>query len=160
MKTMEKAINVSLLEVTSPAFKSGELIPVQYTCDGVNMSPPIQVTGIPEDAACLAIIFNDPDAPIGTWVHWLVWNISPQKNIAQNKIDGVEGLNDFQQHHYGGPCPPSGTHRYVLKVYALDQMLDLSADTRQHKLEKAMSGHIIGYGELIGYYKKSTLGRP
>lgn len=142
------------LKVSSPAFQNMELIPAKFTCDGKNINPPLEIEHIPDEAKCLAIIVDDPDAPIATWVHWLVWNIPLTHHIKENVIHGTVGVNDFEKNGYGGPCPPSGTHRYFFKVYALDALLDLNQNTRKIQLEKAMSGHIIGFGELIGTYKR------
>jgi Raf kinase inhibitor-like YbhB/YbcL family protein len=154
MKHIEKAIDYKQMEISSSAFKNGEMIPSKYTCDGDNINPPIEIKNIPVEAACLVLIVDDPDAPIGTWVHWIVWNMPVTHHIKENEIHGAEGMNDFQQYHYGGPCPPSGTHRYFFKVYALDALLDLPVDTKKIQLERAMSEHIIGFGELIGLYKR------
>ena len=119
MKHIEKAIDYKQLNISSIAFKADEMIPSKYTCDGVNINPPLDIKDIPEKAKCLALIVDDPDAPIGVWVHWVVWNIPVTHHIKENEVHGTEGINDFQQQHYGGPCPPSGTHRYFFKVYAL-----------------------------------------
>lgn len=154
MKKVEKAVDYALLEVTSTAFTEGGLIPAQYTCDGKNFNPPLDIENIPVEAKCLVLIMDDPDAPRGDWVHWLVWNIPVTHHIGEDQVNGVEGLNDFQQQRYGGPCPPSGTHRYFFKVYALKTLLDLPDTTTRLQLEKAMSEHIIGFGELIGMYKR------
>lgn len=148
------AIDYIPLKVSSAAFQQEELIPLKYTCDGKNVNPPLDIENIPEEAKCLALIVDDPDAPAGTWVHWLVWNIPVTHHIRENEVHGTEGMNDFQQPHYGGPCPPSGTHRYFFKVYALNALLDLPPGARKHRLEKAMSEHIIAFGELIGMYKR------
>jgi Raf kinase inhibitor-like YbhB/YbcL family protein len=155
MKHIEKAIDYKQLDISSTAFKAGEMIPAKYTCDGANINPPLDIKNIPEEAKCLALIADDPDAPIGTWVHWVVWNIPVTRHIKEDKVHGVEGINDFQKHHYGGPCPPSGTHRYFFKVYALDALLDLPDSTKKFQLEKAMSEHLIAFGELIGLYKRN-----
>lgn len=154
MKHIEKAIDYKHMEISSIAFKEGDMIPVKYTCDGENINPPLEIKNIPEESKCLALIVDDPDAPVGTWVHWLVWNIPVTHHISENGIHGMEGYNDFQQHHYGGPCPPSGTHRYFFKVYALDALLGLPPRTGKLQLEKEMSTHIIAFGELIGLYKR------
>jgi Raf kinase inhibitor-like YbhB/YbcL family protein len=156
MIPIEKAIDYKLLKISSAAFNDGEMIPSQYTCDGKNINPPLDIKNIPEETKSLAIIMDDPDAPIGTWVHWLVWNIPVTHHIKENAEFNYEGLNDFQQHHYGGPCPPSGTHRYFFKLYALDALLDLPPETKKIPLEKAMSEHIIAFGELIGLYKRKN----
>ena len=155
MKHIEKAIDYKQLNISSIAFKADEMIPSKYTCDGVNINPPLDIKHIPEKAKCLALIVDDPDAPIGVWVHWVVWNIPVTHHIKENEVHGTEGINDFQQQHYGGPCPPSGTHRYFFKVYALDALLDLPANTKKLQLEKAMSEHIIAFGELIGLYNRN-----
>jgi hypothetical protein len=151
-----QAIDYKSLHILSPAFKHGESIPVQYTCDGLNISPPLDIERIPPDAKCLAIIVEDPDAPSGYWAHWLVWNIPVTHHIRENSVHGVEGMNDFRQKGYGGPCPPGGIHRYFFKVYALNGLLSLSADTRKHPLERAMSGHIIAFGEIMGVYGRKN----
>lgn len=150
-----KSIDYKQLGVSSASFIAGGEIPVRHTCDGANTSPPLDIKGIPEGAVCLALIMDDPDGPIGTWVHWVVWNIPVTHHIKENEIHGIEGLNDFQQHHYGGPCPPSGTHHYYFKIYALNALLDLPGITKQFQLEKAMSEHIIAYGELMGLYARN-----
>lgn len=151
---MEKSAIPSTLTVTSTAFSAGDMIPSKYTCDGANINPPLDIQGIPENAKCLALIVDDPDAPAGTWVHWVVWNISVTEFIEENTAPGKEGLNDFRKHQYGGPCPPSGTHRYFFKVYALDALLELPEETKKDGLEKAMSGHVLATGELMGLYKR------
>ncbi len=151
-----RAIDYKQLKVSSSAFAHEGAIPIKYTCDGENINPPLDVKDIPEEAKCLVLIVDDPDAPIATWVHWIVWNIPVTHHIKENEIHGVQGFNDFQQHHYGGPCPPSGTHRYFFKVYALDALLDLPATAKKIQLERAMSEYIIAFGELIGLYKRKN----
>lgn len=155
MKHIDKVVDYKLLQVASNAFKADDFIPSEYTCDGSNISPPIDIKGIPEDAQSLALIVDDPDAPVNTWVHWVVWNIPVTHHLKENHVHGIEGTNDFQKKQYGGPCPPSGTHRYFFKVYALDCLLDLPAGSKKHALEKAMSGHILAFGELVGLYKRN-----
>jgi Raf kinase inhibitor-like YbhB/YbcL family protein len=155
MKHIEKAINYKEMDITSTVFQAGGMIPAKYTCDGENINPSLDIENIPAETKSLALIADDPDAPVATWVHWVVWNIPVTHHIKENKIHGMEGINDFQQHHYGGPCPPSGTHRYFFKVYALDTLLDLPVSTKKIQLEKAMSEHIIAFGELIGLYKRN-----
>jgi Raf kinase inhibitor-like YbhB/YbcL family protein len=151
-----RAVDYRQLKVSSTAFQNGEMIPSKYTCEGSNINPPLDIKNIPENALCLALIVDDPDAPIGIWVHWLVWNIPVTHHLKENHVNGIEGFNDFQQFHYGGPCPPSGTHRYFFKVYALDALLDLPADTKKNQLERAMSEHIIAFGELVGLYQRKA----
>ena len=142
------------LEVTSTAFRHNELIPSLYTCDGQNINPPLTIAHIPREAKTLALIIDDPDAGGGMFVHWVVWNIPISHHISENKIPGMEGLNDYRRQHYGPPCPPSGTHRYFFKIYALDSVLDLPLSTTKPLLEKAMQPHILAFGELIGLYKR------
>ena len=142
------------LRVTSPVFDNNGIIPAKYTCDGEDVNPPLKIEGISEGTKSLVLIVDDPDAPMGTWDHWIVWNISPTGKIIENSIPGTEGLNDFRKHSYGGPCPPSGTHRYFFKVYALDTKLDLNPNSRKRDVERAMKGHILAEGEIIGLYKR------
>lgn len=150
-----KAVSFKELKVTSSAFQNDELIPAKYTCDGLNISPPLDIQFIPEEAACLALIADDPDAPRGTWVHWVVWNMPVTHHIKEGEIHGTEGLNDFKKNSYGGPCPPSGTHRYFFKIYALNSLLHLPSNTSKLQLEKAMSEYIIAFGEVVGLYKRN-----
>ena len=142
------------LEVTSPVFKHNSPIPSKYTCDGENMNPPLSIKGLPEGTKSIVLIVDDPDAPMGTWDHWVVWNISPREKIEENTVPGTEGLNDFRRRSYGGPCPPSGTHRYFFKVYALDTMLELSPNSKKRDVEKAIEGHTLAKGEIIGLYRR------
>lgn len=150
-----KAIDYKQLKISSTVFEDGELIPSKYTCDGINISPPLDIENIPEEAKCLAILVDDPDAPIAVWVHWIVWNIPVTHHVKENTVHGEEGLNDFQKNCYMGPCPPSGTHRYFFKIYALDTLLTLPSNTRKQEFEKAISEHIIGFGELVGLYTRN-----
>ncbi|HAN65658.1 MAG TPA: YbhB/YbcL family Raf kinase inhibitor-like protein [Chitinophagaceae bacterium] len=149
-----RAESYHVIEVSSPAFADQGMIPVVYTCEGRDISPPLDFKHIPNEAVTLALIMDDPDAPGKTWVHWVLWNIPVTHHIKENEVHGEQGMNDFGRKSYGGPCPPSGTHRYFFKVYALSCTLNLPAETTKHTLEKAMAGHILGYGELIGLYKR------
>jgi len=142
------------LDITSPAFLNDDFIPSKYTCDGLNISPPLNINKIPKNARSLVLIIDDPDALSGTFVHWLVWNIPIKQHLEENVIHGIEGLNDFDEHHYGGPCPPRGRHRYFFKIYALDSLLDLPPETTKEQLEQAMHEYIIAYGELVGVYQR------
>jgi Raf kinase inhibitor-like YbhB/YbcL family protein len=142
------------LKIKSPAFEHNGLIPRKYTCDGEDVNPSLVIEDIPGGAQSLALIVDDPDASMGTWNHWVVWNIPPMKEIKENTVPGIEGMNDFRKHSYGGPCPPGGTHRYFFKVYALDTKLNLGANSRKKDLEKAMQGHILAMGELMGRYSR------
>jgi len=135
-------------------FKNNGFIPQKYTCDGNDVNPPLNIEGVPKETQSLALIVDDPDAPMGTWDHWVVWNIPPAEKIMENSVPGTEGLNDFRRRSYGGPCPPSGTHRYFFKVYALDTRLDLSPSSRKKDVERAMKGHVIAEGELVGLYRR------
>lgn len=148
---------MSTLTVSSPAFKQNDPIPAKYTCDGPDVNPALAIENVPAGAKSLALIMDDPDAPAGTWVHWVMWNIDPgTRNIAENSIPpgAQQGANDFRKRRYNGPCPPPGTHRYYFKVYALDAMLTLGTDTTKAALELAMQGHILAQGELMGRYKR------
>lgn len=154
-KAVTTVVDFRQMRITSPVFTSNDFIPAKYTCDGENVSPPLEIEGIPENAKCLAIIADDPDAPVGTWVHWVAWNIPVTHSIKENSLHGKQGINDFQLNRYSGPCPPNGkTHRYFFKIYALDDLLSLPAKTTKHTLEKAMSAHILAFGELVGAYKR------
>lgn len=152
----EKVELMKKLLVKSPAFENNKLIPAKYTCDGENVNPPLSIEGVPEETKSLVLIVDDPDAPMGTWDHWIGWNIPATTNkIAENTIPGTEGMNDFRRRSYGGPCPPSGTHRYFFKVYALDMKLDLNPDLKKKDVEKAMESHVLAKGELVGLYRRS-----
>lgn len=146
------------LTISSIAFEPNASIPKKYTCEGENINPPLRVDGIPENTKCLAIIVDDPDAPDGTFTHWMAWNVPAGPNIEENKSPGgAQGHNDFGKQHYMGPCPPSGEeHRYFFKVYALDSLVDLEpASAEKEALEILIEEKRIGYGELIGRYKKA-----
>ena len=142
------------LTVTSPEFENNGMIPSKFTADGDDVNPRLEIEGIPAGTVSLVLIVDDPDAPMGDWVHWVVWNILPAEKIEENRVPGVEGLNDFNRHSYGGPCPPSGTHRYFFKVYALDTKLDLNPNSRKRDVERAMEGHVLAKGEIVGLYRR------
>lgn len=150
------------MKITSTAFGQGEKIPPRYTCSGENVSPPISWKAVPEGTKSIAVITDDPDAPMGTWVHWVYYNIPAgtsglPERIPQGKnpsSGGVQGVNDSGNLGYDGPCPPSGTHRYYFKAYALDAVLDLPPGSGKKKLVNAMKGHILGKGELMGTFKR------
>jgi len=142
------------LTITSHAFQNDGYIPSKYTCDGENINPPLEIEGIPEGTESLVLIVDDPDAPRGTFNHWVVWNISPANTIGEDTIPGTEGINGFGSRGYGGPCPPSETHRYIFKVYALDSRLDLDSDAKKNEVEEAIKDHILAQGELIGLYSR------
>lgn len=142
------------MKLTSPAFKHNEMIPKKYTCDDKDINPPLKIEYVPEKAESLALIVDDPDAPSKTWVHWVVYNIPKDTQIDENSIPGRQGINDFNKMDYGGPCPPSGKHRYFFKIYALDQQLNLEEGISKHELEHAMEAHILANAELIGIYER------
>ncbi len=148
---------MAAMTISSPAFKNGELIPSKFTCDGTDVSPALTISNVPPEAKSLALIMDDPDAPGGMWVHWVVWGIDPKtREIAENSVPrgARQGMNDFRKTPYGGPCPPSGTHRYFFKLYALDTLLDPGPNATKTALEKAMKGHVVGQTELMGKYKR------
>lgn len=143
------------LIISSPAFQNEGIIPAKYTCDGEDINPPLKVDKIPEGTQTLAIIVEDPDAPKGTFDHWLVWNIPPKNSIAENRIPGISGKNGAGKTGYHGPCPPSGYHRYYFHVFALDNSLDLEAGVDKKALQQAMEPHILAKGSLMGRYQKA-----
>jgi len=144
------------MKITSSAFQEGGNIPSKFSCDGGNTSPPLQISNVPPEAKSLVLIVDDPDAPSGLFTHWAVWNISPQTNtVAEGSTPkGVQGTNDFGRSGYGGPCPPSGMHRYYFKIFALDRELDLPFGAKRSQLEAALKGHAIAQGELMGRYSR------
>ena len=144
------------MKITSSAFQQGANIPSKFSCDGADTSPPLQIQEIPPEAKSLVLIVDDPDALSGLFTHWIAWNISPQTSmIAEGSAPkGTRGTNDFGKSGYGGPCPPSGTHRYFFKIYALDQELNLAAGSKRAQLDSAMKGHVIAQGELMGRYSR------
>ena len=152
-----EAFAMDAIKISSAAFTQNGSIPEKYTCDGSDVSPPLMIENVPPEAKSLALIVDDPDAPAGTWVHWVVWNIDPAtKEIKENSLPpgAQEGMSDFRKRGYGGPCPPGGTHRYFFKLYALDTMLTLGPNTTKALLEQAMKRHIVAQSELIGRYKR------
>ena len=146
--------DVEEISVSSSAVENNGTIPVKYTCDGENINPPLEFSGVPDSAKSLVLIVDDPDAPGGTFTHWVVWAIAPDTKIQENSVPGIEGMNDFRKSSYGGPCPPSGTHRYFFTVYALDAEIDVNSGSSRHDVEKAMEGHIIAKGYLMGKYSR------
>ncbi len=147
------------MKITSSTFAHNNQIPSKYTCDGNNFSPPLQFSEVPGQAKSLALICDDPDAPGKTWVHWTAWNIDPKTTeIGEGKVPqgATQGLTDFGEVGYGGPCPPSGTHRYFFKLYALDTTLDIPYEARKEDLEKTMEGHIIEQADLVGTYSRGN----
>ena len=148
-------------ELTSTAFKEGEPIPQKYSCKGEDISPPLAWGDPPEGTQSLALIMDDPDAPAGTWVHWIVFNLPAEvRDLPENMPTGMKfgdvaatfGLNSWGRNAYGGPCPPSGTHRYFFKLYALDMTLSLNAEVKKGTVESAMDGHVLAQTELMGIF--------
>lgn len=150
------------LTVTSTAFVEGDMVPKQYTCDGRDVSPPLSWSGIPDGAKSIALICDDPDAPVGTWVHWVVYDMPASTSGLPEHVTAAgglprgakQGMNDFRKMDYGGPCPPGGIHRYFFKVYALDRELGLREGATRAELVKSMEGHILAQGQLMGRYSR------
>lgn len=148
---------VDKMKIKSSAFENNEKIPRKYTCQGEDINPPLEFSEIPKETKSLALIMDDPDAPLGTWDHWIIWNIPPEtKEIKEGEVpvNAIQGKNSWGKNSYGGPCPPSGTHRYFFKLYALNEILNINENSKKSDLEKAMKGHIIARAELIGLYAK------
>jgi Raf kinase inhibitor-like YbhB/YbcL family protein len=150
------------MKLTSSAFTEGAMIPSKYTCDGQDISPPLTWTDTPAGTKTLALICDDPDAPAGTWVHWVLFNLPEgAKGLPEGvpadkslKAGGIQGTTSFRRIGYGGPCPPSGTHRYFFKLYALDNSLALSNNATAKDVTAAMKGHILAEAQLMGRYKR------
>jgi len=150
------------IKLTSPSFSDGKMIDKKFTCDGENISPALNWENLPEGTSSIAIICEDPDAPMGTFVHWVIYDIPgwmkgleeavPDDETLENGIR--QGINDFGHTGYGGPCPPSGTHRYFFKIYALDKHLDSVTVMDKDLLLEKMQGHVLGEGQLMGKYKR------
>lgn len=156
------AVKPAQMEVTSTAFTEGGMIPSKYTCDGKDLSPPLALSGTPKETKSIVLICDDPDAPVGAWVHWVLYNLPPDTKALpedigpRSKLDSgaIHGKNSRPKLGYGGPCPPSGTHRYYFKIYALDTMLSLKPGATKAQVLKAMKGHVVGEGKLMGKYKR------
>ncbi len=161
-KNTKEVTTMQNISISAEAFQTGGAIPEEYTCDGSDVSPALSWRGIPSNAKSIALIMDDPDAPMGTFVHWVLFNIPPgmtklPRGVPKNRTlnDGSsQGITDFGRTGYGGPCPPGGTHRYYFRIYALDTMLDLQPGSSRKQLENAMKGHILATGELMGNYKR------
>lgn len=158
-----KGGEIMKLNIESTAFKNGDFIPDKYTCNGLDISPPLTWDRGPEGTKSYVLISDDPDAPVGTWVHWVMFNIPPEvTSLKENfpKRQGrfengiMQGRNDFGYIGYGGPCPPSGVHRYFFRIYALDIILPLQPGATKKEVERAMEGHVIAAGELMGRYSR------
>jgi len=150
------------MELKSSAFQAGHMIPSTFTCDGRDISPPLSWSDPPAGTVNFALISDDPDAPMGTWVHWVIWNIPASIHTLEENLPKTaslqngaqQGTTDFHRVGYGGPCPPSGTHRYYFKLYALDTTLNLPSSTTKKDLEQAIRGHILAQAELMGTYRR------
>lgn len=153
---MATDISTQLLKIDSPVFENEELIPARYTCEGEDINPPLTIGDIPEGTKTLALIVEDPDAPNGTFDHWVVWNIPVTDKIEENSNPGISGENGFGKTGYGGPCPPTGTHRYFFRVYALDAALDLKAGSNKKLLLEEIDEHLLAMGEIMAKYAKKN----
>lgn len=150
------------LDIRSSAFEEGEFIPKKYTCDGEDVSPPLSWVQLPNETKSIVLICDDPDAPVGTWVHWVLFGLSPDtlelpEGVSHEKevLGGAkQGLNDFRKYGYGGPCPPGGTHRYFFKLYAVDTQVDLHAGATKSEVLNAIKGHVLAGGQLMGRYSR------
>jgi len=146
------------MKITSPNFSKEDMIPKKFTCDGEGINPELEISGAPEETKSLVLIVDDPDAPMGNFNHWVMWNIKPSvKKIGENSYppEAVSGINSGEKNSYVSPCPPSGIHRYYFKIYALNILLNLDASSRKNDVEKAMSSHIIDQAELMGKYSRN-----
>lgn len=155
-KTENKSTSTEM-KIISPAFKSNEKIPAKYTCQGDDINPKLEISDVPKNTKSLVLIMDDPDASAGTWDHWILFNIPPEtKQISENSVpkNAIQGKNSWKENKYGGPCPPSGTHRYFFKLYALDTTLNLNENANKADLETEMKAHILAKTELIGLYSK------
>lgn len=146
------------MKISSNAFDQGGLIPAKYTCEGQDINPQLDIADVPEGTQSLALIVDDPDAPMGVWVHWVVYDIPVVERIEENSVPGMQGTNDFKRQEYGGPCPPSGTHRYYFKLYALDRKLDLQPGIIKDDLLRIIAPYVLGEAELMGRYRKEGHG--
>jgi len=143
------------MKITSPEFENGKYIPQKFSCEGQGVNPALIIEGIPKEAKSLSLIVDDPDAPMGTFVHWVVYDIPVVNRIDENSVPGKQGINTAGRKNYVSPCPPTGAHRYFFKIYALDDKLNLGEGLSKEGLEKAMQGHILDKCELMGLYKKT-----
>ncbi len=144
----------SSMKITSPDFKNNEFIPKKFSGEGQDINPALVIENVPETARSLVLIVDDPDAPIGLWTHWVVYDMPVTAAIAENTIPGEQGLNTAGELNYHGPMPPSGTHRYFFKIFALDIGLGLPEGVSREAVEKAMHGHVLDKAEIVGLYKR------
>lgn len=146
-----------MMKITSSAFLDNDKIPPKYTCDSENINPALTFSEVPKEAQSLALIMDDPDAPHGIFTHWLIFNMPPATiQILENSVpeNSLLGTTDFGKAQYGGPCPPSGTHRYFFKLYALGSILEIPEGSERKEIEKAMEGHILDSAQIVGLYSK------
>lgn len=145
------------MRLSSPAFSQNGPVPARHTCDGGDVIPPLEISGVPDGAKSLALVVDDPDAPIGAWTHWTLWNVAPAvARIEEGKVpgDAAQGVTSYGAPGYRGPCPPYGTHRYFFKLYALDAVLTLPSSTDARALQAAMEPHVIDSAGLVGTYRR------
>ena len=144
------------MTIVSPAFRDGGEIPKKYGCSGTSTSPPLSIAGVPATAKSLALVVTDPDAPGGTFTHWVVWNLpAATSSLPEGQTPpGSEGQNDYGRSGYGPPCPPSGSHHYVFDLYALDAMLNLAPSAKRADVENAVKGHLVAQARITGTYRK------
>lgn len=151
-----KSVKIKNMIIKSSAFGDQQKIPARFTCDSQNINPPLEFSEIPEGTQSLVLIVDDPDAPNGDWVHWTLWNIdSNTHRIEEGSVPekAEQGMTSFNKIGYGGPCPPSGTHHYFFRLFALDYTLDLPSTTKESELMDEIQGHILGQAELVGLYR-------
>ncbi|MBU0906804.1 MAG: YbhB/YbcL family Raf kinase inhibitor-like protein [Nanoarchaeota archaeon] len=145
------------LKLISPGFNNNDRIPQKYTCQGENISPPLEISGIPKRTKSLVLTLEDPDAPLKTWTHWIVYNLPPENiSLAENSLpeEAMQGENSWEESNYGGPCPPSGEHHYILNLYALDKTLEFSRTPKKSDIESSMRNHVLDHAQLTGIYSK------
>lgn len=155
-KSQEQFKTIGNMKITSSAFEYNQYIPKKYTCDGENVNPPLTFSEVPSEAKSLVLIVSDPDAPSGDWTHWIVFNISPDiKNVDEYSTPkGTVARNSFSKNEYGGPCPPSGTHRYIFALYALDTILSLDRNVDKKTVLKSINSHVLSQTEITGVYSR------
>ena len=155
MEVQEPEVEPMSLSISSTAFKNNGDMPSKYSCDGEDINPSLRISGTPSGTKTLVLIVDDPDAPVGVWDHWIVWNIpADTTSISEDSVPGVQGINSWGRTDGGGPCPPSGTHRYMFKLYALDVELDIDAESDKVDVESAMEGHILEEAQLVGKFSR------
>ena len=154
--TFNPVTNIAM-KLESPVFPNNDKIPSKYTCDGMNVNPPLKISEVPAAAKSLVLILDDPDAPSGDFVHWTVWNIAPATvEIQEDSVPAgaVQGSTDFGSSGYGGPCPPSGAHHYQFKLYALDTVLNIPQSSKKKDIEQAINAHVLDQALLVGLYQR------